>query len=57
MYDNKLQSAELAHYAAQLAYEVHHAIHGRETLVDDDLKTALESRQTYWSLMILLSLF
>jgi hypothetical protein len=47
MHDNKLQSAELAEYAAQLTYEVHRVIRGRERLVDGVLKTALEQLQTY----------
>ena len=47
MHDNKLQSAELAEYAAQLTCEVHRVIRGRERLVDGDLKTALEQLQTY----------
>jgi hypothetical protein len=58
MHNNKLQSAELAEYAAQLTYEVHRAIQGQEGLVDGDLKlkTALEKLQTYASI-ILASLF
>jgi hypothetical protein len=47
MRDNKLQSAELAECAAQLTREVHGVIHGRERLVDDDLKTALQQLQMY----------
>lgn len=47
MRDCKLQSAELAEYAAQLTYEVHRVIRGRERLIDNDLKTALEQLQTY----------
>lgn len=47
MHDNKLQSAELAEYAAQLTCEVHRVIRGRERLVDGDLKTALEQLQAY----------
>src|SRR6267154_3108484 len=50
MHDNKLQSAELAEYAAQLTYEVHRVIRDRERLVNGDLKTdktALEQLQTY----------
>ena len=49
MHNNRLQSAELAGYAAQLAltYDVHRVIRGRERLVDGDLKTALEQLQTY----------
>lgn len=46
MHDCKLQSAELAEYAAQLTYEVHRVIRGRERLIDDDLKTALGRLQT-----------
>jgi hypothetical protein len=52
MHDCKLQSAELAEYAAQLTYEVHRVIRGRERLVDDDLKTALEQLQTYVSIIL-----
>jgi hypothetical protein len=56
MHDNKLQSAELAEYAAQLTYEVHRVIRGRERLVDGDLKTALEQLQKSVSIILGFSL-
>jgi hypothetical protein len=52
MRDNKLQSAELAEYAAQLTHEVHRVICGREKLIDDDLKISLQQLQMYGSLII-----
>ena len=46
MCENEPHSAELAEYTAQLTHEVHRAIEGRERLIDDDLKTALQQPQT-----------